>query len=117
MITLFTTLALGSYAESFKRRIRLDEKGEETEINLFSRENPLVDSVLFTADTDDSEIDKEGYFKSSVVKGLKKINSQFLRPVFGKERDDDQVKKTISELKADVKRSLEKYHGDEEEDD
>ena len=114
MITLFTTLVLGSLAERYKKYIRLDKKNEVNEINLFSRETTLVDSVLFTAGSESEEKDQEdGYFKASVVKGLKRLNADFLAPVFGKERDDE-VRKTIDDLKADVARSIQQYEAKDE---
>lgn len=73
---------------------------------MFSRENPLVDSILLTATSSDTGADSknENSFSNKFIESLQSINNNVISPIFLRERKDSNDK-TMEEVKANIARS------------
>lgn len=74
-------------------------------LTLFSRENPLVSSVLLTSTGSTDDEKSEGSFKEKFISSLKEINSSVISPIFGRERRDSNDLR-IEDVKADIENSV-----------
>ena len=74
-------------------------------LTLFSRQNPLVSSVLLTSTGADSEEGADISFSDKFISSLKEINSNFVSPIFARERKNSDDMR-IEDVKADIENSV-----------